>query len=242
MFFSICQTYNQAYIGLSKHIRWPNPPGDPTGTDPKPADPTYSGGQQRIFSTKNQLRQVGFGFSPPKTRTDLRKTHNPAKTQILVRKFQISAIKTQILTIKNPDLGAISRRSNKILMESSEISSNPVRLKPDLTKSHRFWWDFRQIWVFLTFSRSFLAFFFFAVFSDLWRRPTRPSTHWSMIRPTRLLRRSAASEFSQNSILSGRFRVGHKLDLDRPMDSPKHIFAFLVTFVYFNLSQCLFRL
>ena len=44
------------------------------------ADPTYFGGQQRIFSTKNQLRRVSFGFSPPKTRTDRRKTHNPTKT------------------------------------------------------------------------------------------------------------------------------------------------------------------
>ena len=56
------------WLGLSKHIRWPDPPEDPTGTDPKPADPTYSSNRRRIFSTKNWLQQVGFGFSPPKTR------------------------------------------------------------------------------------------------------------------------------------------------------------------------------
>ena len=55
-------------LGLSKHIRWPDPPGDPTGTDLKPADLTYSGGRRRIFSTRNRLQRVSFGFSPPKIR------------------------------------------------------------------------------------------------------------------------------------------------------------------------------
>ena len=54
-------------LGLSKHIRWPDPLGDSTRTDSKPTDPTYSGDRQWIFSTRNRLRQVGFGFSPQKT-------------------------------------------------------------------------------------------------------------------------------------------------------------------------------
>ena len=152
-------------------------------------------GQFRFLSPKN-----------PKTRTNRWKTHNLAKTQI-------SAIKTQISAIKNPDSGAISHKSNEILIESSEISSNLVRLRPNLAKSHRFQWDFRRIWVFLTFSRNFLA-----IFLDLWCQPTHPSTRWSLIHPTR----STASEFFQNPIPSSRYRVGHKSYLDRPVDSPTY--------------------
>ena len=92
------------WLGLSKHIRWPDPPEDPTGTDPKPADSTYSGGWWQIFSTRNRL-WGRFRFLSPKnlkTRTNWRKTHNPAKTQIPARKFQILVIKTQISAIKKP--------------------------------------------------------------------------------------------------------------------------------------------
>ena len=97
-----------------------------------------------------------------------------------MRKFLIPAIKTQILAIKNPDSSPISRRSNEILIESSEISSNPMRLKPDLAKSHRLRWDFRRIWVFFTFSRSFLAIFSpFSQIFDVDRHVRAPVEVWS---------------------------------------------------------------
>ena len=127
---------NRSEIGRSDLLRWST--ADFLHHKPTSAD------RFRFLSPKNL-----------KTRTNWRKTHNPAKTQIPARKFQILVIKTQISAIKNPDSGAISRRSNEILIESSEISSNSVRLKPDLAKSHRFQWDFRRIWVFLTFSCGF---------------------------------------------------------------------------------------
>ena len=110
----------------------------------------------------------------------LENPNQPAETQIPTRKFQIPAIKTQISAIKNPDSGTISRRSNKILTEFSEISLNLVRLKPDLAKSHRFQWDFHRIWVFLTFSCSFLI--VFSPFSQIFDsdRPVRaPVEVWS---------------------------------------------------------------
>ena len=52
------------------------PTGGTIGTNPKPADPTYSSGWQQIFSTRNWLRRVGFCLSPQKpkkTQTDRQK-------------------------------------------------------------------------------------------------------------------------------------------------------------------------
>ena len=45
-FHEIALQKHETKVGLSKHIRWPDPLGDLTRTDPKPADPTYYDGRQ----------------------------------------------------------------------------------------------------------------------------------------------------------------------------------------------------
>ena len=60
----------------------------------------------------------------------------------------------------------------------------------------------------------------FGRFSDLQLQPNRPLSVEGSIRPIRSTGQSAAGWISGQSILSGLFRVGHKPDLDRPVDKP----------------------
>ena len=90
---------------------------------------------------------------------------------------------------------------------------DPTRFWSDLAKSHRFQWDFCQIWVFLIIFMQFPH-------SDLWWRLTRPLLIKGLIYLTRLLWWLAASEIFCHPIPSGWFQVGHKPDPDRLVDSP----------------------
>ena len=123
----------------------------------------------------------------------------------------------------------ISLRSGEILTESGNISSNPVRFSLDLAKSHwilgKYCWNlenYRQNLGFLPDLCSFHR--FLAVFSDLWLRPTRhhPLMVWTV--QSDYSGGSAAGAFFSHSILASRFRVGHKPDPDRPMDSPNYYY------------------
>lgn len=59
------------------------------------------------------------------------KTHNPV-TNLDSGKKNLDSNE------QNLDSGDISRRFDEILTGSSEISLNPVKLSPNLAKSHRF--------------------------------------------------------------------------------------------------------
>ena len=121
-----------------------------------------------------------------------------------------------------PDSSAISLRSSEILTGYGEISSNPVRFWSDLAKFDRIWWDFRRIWRNLIESGEiFIRSMFFPPFS---RRPESdlPARHPLMFWTTQpnYSARSAAGAFFLHPIPAGWFWVGHKPDLDWPMDSP----------------------
>ena len=63
----ILMGFPQYWLGLSKFIRIPNPPKEPTRSNPKPTDPTTSAGRRRVFITRNQFRRVRLRFSSLKT-------------------------------------------------------------------------------------------------------------------------------------------------------------------------------
>ena len=110
-------------LGLSKPNRDPTHPEDPTGTDPKPVDPI--------------IPVVGGGFSPHRNRLR-QEPPIPARNPDSGEKNSRIQRKKPRSRPKNPDSGDISCRSGEILIGSGEISSNPMRLPPDLAKSHRF--------------------------------------------------------------------------------------------------------
>ena len=58
---------------------------------------------------------------------------------------------------KNPNFDDNSIRSDEILIEFGEISSNLVRFLPNLAKSYRVRWDFIVFEFFSPFSRCFLV-------------------------------------------------------------------------------------
>ena len=58
--------YRSDQLGLSKPIRDPTHPKDPTRTNLKPTDPTILAVDGRCSPPRNRLRRVGFGFYPPK--------------------------------------------------------------------------------------------------------------------------------------------------------------------------------
>ena len=163
--FLLCQGWCAlSSVGLSKHIRWPDPPETrPELIQNQPTRPTPVVGGR--FSSP----EIDFGglvsISLPKNLKKpiiRQKTQIPARNPDFYEKILDSSNKTPRSRLKNLDSGTILRRSNKILSESSEISSNLVRLPSDLVKSHRFRWDFCQIWVsfhlFSQFPRPFLLF------------------------------------------------------------------------------------
>ena len=136
--------------------------------------PDYSGGSS---SPETDSGGSGFGFPPLKPEKPEPTKRFPDSSQ----NFQNSAKKLKFQR-KNPDSddifpdsGSISLRSDGILTESGEISSNPVRFSPNLAKSHWIRWDFRRICVFST------------VFSPSWIRPTHPPPVDVLNRPTWLL-------------------------------------------------------
>ena len=147
VFTFLSRIMQMSYLGLSKPIRDPTHPEDPTGTDPKPADPTISVVGGGFSPHRNRLRRVGFGFYPPKPEKPEPTGEKPRfrqEPQIPARNPDSGEKNSRIQRKKprsrpkNPDSGDISRRSDEILTGSGEISSNPMRLPPDLAKSHRF--------------------------------------------------------------------------------------------------------
>ena len=133
---------------------------------------------------------------------------------------------------KNPD----SRENFPVLDEKIQISTiiqvDLMRFWSNLAKSHRIWWDFCWIWQnliesneissYLSFSHRFLAVssLFLTIFSDLWCWSTRPPPVEGLIRPIRLLQRSAMGGIFYHPIPLGRFWVGYKLDPDQPVNNP----------------------
>ena len=119
----------------------PDPPGGSDRNRSETGRPDYSGCRRRVFSPQKPTPAGRFRFLSPKTRktrTDRRKTQIPARNPDSGEKNSRIQRKKPISRPKNPDSGDISRRSGEILTGSGEISSNPMRLPPDLAKSHRF--------------------------------------------------------------------------------------------------------
>ena len=87
-------------LRLSKPIRKPNPPEEIDWIQYDTDQPDYSGSLRQVFSTRNWLWWVSFGFPPPKLEKPESFDKNPdfdekfldfdEKTQILVKIFQIS--------------------------------------------------------------------------------------------------------------------------------------------------------
>ena len=184
------------HLGLSRLIRQPDPPEEPTGPNPNPADPTAPPGRWRVFTSPNRFWWVGFGFPP-------QKSEKPE----LIDWF--------------PDFGKFSRFRQifqipaKIFQNPAKIFQNPVNkprfwryfaLDPvrfwlDLEKSNQIRRDFCRILGkshrnlenyrrnLCLFAGSVFFHRFLVVFSDLWLRPTRPTPVDGLNRPTRLLRR-----------------------------------------------------
>ena len=63
---AIYYSHSALALGLSKPNRRPNPPEETNRIRSIAGRPDYSGGRQQVFTTKNQLQQVDFGFPPPK--------------------------------------------------------------------------------------------------------------------------------------------------------------------------------
>ena len=136
----ILMGFPQYWLGLSKFIRIPDPPEEPTRSNPKLTDPTTSAGRRQVFITRNQFCRVRLRFSSLKTRktqTDRKISKFRLKNPNSDQNFPEFSDKTQIPVIFFPFFGFISLRSDEILTGSGEISSNPVRFSPDLAKSHR---------------------------------------------------------------------------------------------------------
>ena len=56
----------QLLLGLSRPIRNPTHPEDPTGDRSETGRPDQVTGRRRIIFSKNRLRRVGLGFPLPK--------------------------------------------------------------------------------------------------------------------------------------------------------------------------------
>ena len=128
------EPFKVLFLGLSRFIRVPDPPKEPTRSDPKLADPTTPTGRRRVFITKNRFRQVGFRFSSLKTR----KSWTNRKISRFRAKFSRNWWKNPNPGDIFPDSGAISLRFDEILTGSGKISSNSVRFSSDLCFFHRF--------------------------------------------------------------------------------------------------------
>ena len=203
-------SYNALALRLSKPSQKPDPPEKTNQIRSDTGRPNYSSGRWQVFPTRNQFQRVDFGFPPPKPDKLEPTNKNPDSSEKPIFRQKFSKSRR-----KNPDSSDISHRSSKILTESSEISSNPMRHLLDLAKSHRIRWDFRWIWVFL------------AVFLDIWHWPTRPPPFEGLICPTQLLRWLAVNEIFYHPIQLDRFWVGHKPDPDQPVDSPNWLFLYI---------------
>ena len=202
------------WVGLSKPIRDPTHPEDPIKTNPKSANPiipTVDGGSSppetdfgRSISVSIPQNQKNPNW-PVKNPDSSEKPRFRRETQIPARKIPKSGgekkKKKPRSRPKNPNSGDNSRRSGKILTEFGEISLIPMRFSLNLEFSHYF----------LEFSRRFLKI----------QTSTNPfATCWSLIRPTRLLRRSTTGEIFQNPIPSGRFRVNQTSGTLQPLVHP----------------------
>ena len=133
---------------------------------------------------------------------------------------------------KTPDSGENFPVLDEKIQISTIIQVDLMRFWSNLAKSHRIWWDFCRIWQnliesdeissYLSFSHCFLAIssLFLTIFSDLWCRSTRPPPVEGLIRPIRLLWRSAMGGIFYHPIPLGRFWVGYKLDADQPVNNP----------------------
>ena len=203
--------FPQYWLRLSKFIQIPDPPKEPTRSNPKPTDPTTSAGRRRVFITKNQFHRVRLQFSSlktQKTQTDRKISKFWLKNPNSSQNFLEFDDKTQIPMI--------------FFHFSALFPLDPMRFWPDLAKSHRIRWDFCQIWQNLIESDEIFA---RSVFFPLFSR--HPESDW-LARHLLMFwtawldysGRLAVGAFFLHLIPASRFQVGHKPDPDQPMDSP----------------------
>ena len=155
MYWVVTRAYPQ--IGLSRPIRNPTHPEDPTGDRSETGRPDQVTGRRRVICSKNRLRRVDLGFPLQ----NLKKTDPTDVLRISSKNFQnlaeISRIRRDFPDsgLKFPDSDfKFSDSSNKfsyfsdLSSRSSDISSKSSEISLDLARSHQIRLDLRRIWHF----------------------------------------------------------------------------------------------